>query len=613
MFHQFKIRKDDVPSQRFLYRDHPSEPVKVFAMDVGSFGATCSPCQAQYIKNRNAMEHAAEYPEAAEAIVNKHYVDDYLDSFDSEAKAIKVALEVKEVHARGGFEIRNWHSNSRALLERVGEPKQTQTKAINIDAESEAERVLGLLWLPEEDILAFATQLQLDGIPPTKRNILRCVMSLFDSQGILSHITIQGRMIIQDTWRNNTKWDDEVIEAIRIRWLRWTKLFKRVSEIKLHRAYFPGFSAAEIGSVELHVFTDASEDAYACTAYFRAVINGKVYVTLAMAKAKVAPLKALSVPRLELMGALLGARLAKAVMAYHSFPICRRVFWTDSKTTLAWIQSEHRRYRQFVAFRVGEILSKTNAIEWRYIPTLLNPADEATKWGKGPSTDVKSRWFRGPDFLYQPETEWPEQLRSELLETDEELRPCMAHKEHHIEDIFEINHFSRWELLQRTAAYVLRLSKGEELRKAENSLWRNVQETAYPDELTILKQGEAGSKKTIDKTSPVYKLTPFLDEDEVMRVDSRIGAVPHVTYDFKFPVILPRNHHLTKLIVDWYHRRRPPSREELPGLQDQQSDTNDPPNGTPTRFTTSGWGSTVFLRRTRLFRPYLGPSRQKPR
>lgn len=421
MFHQFRIRQDDVQSQRFLYRDNPSEEVKTFAMDVGSFGATCSPCQAQYIKNLNATEHAAEFPEAAKAIVDKHYVDDYLDSFDSEAEAIKVALEVKEVHTRGGFEIRNWHSNSNALLERVGEPKQAQSTVISIDAESEAERVLGLLWLPEEDVLAFATQLQLDGNPPTKRNILRCVMSLFDSQGILSHITIQGRMIIQDTWRNKTKWDDEVIEAIRIRWLRWTKLFKRVGEMKLHRAYFPGFSAAEVGSVELHVFTDASEEAYACTAYFRVVINGKVYVTLAMAKAKVAPLKALSVPRLELMGALLGARLAKAVMEYHTYPICRRVFWTDSKTTLAWINSHHRRYRQFVAFRVGEILSKTDSIEWRYVPTLHNPADEATKWGKGPSTDVQSRWFQGPDFLYLPEAEWPAQATSQLLETEEEL------------------------------------------------------------------------------------------------------------------------------------------------------------------------------------------------
>ncbi|XP_062698986.1 uncharacterized protein LOC134284260 [Aedes albopictus] len=173
MFHQFRIRPQDVHSQRFLYREHPSKPVTTFVMDVGSFGATCSPSQAQYIKNLNAKEHEAEFPEATDAIVKKHYVDDYLDSFDTEEKAIKVALDVKTVHARGGFEIRNWHSNSAALLDRVGNTKHQESKVINVGTENEAERVLGLIWMPNEDYLAFAADLKLDEVTPTKRNILR--------------------------------------------------------------------------------------------------------------------------------------------------------------------------------------------------------------------------------------------------------------------------------------------------------------------------------------------------------------------------------------------------------------------------------------------------------
>ncbi|XP_062538182.1 uncharacterized protein LOC134206480 [Armigeres subalbatus] len=499
-----------------LYRHHHSEPVKTFVMDVGSFGATCSPCQAQYIKNLNAKEHEAEFPEAAKAIIEKHYVDDYLDSFDTEAEAIKTVLEVKEVHTRGGFEMRNWHSTSDALLQRVGETKRLQSDAINIDAEYGAERVLGLLWLPKDDVLAFSTELQLEGIALTKRNILRCVMTLFDSQGILSHITIQGRMIIQDTWRNQTKWDDEVDKVVYSRWVRWTKLFENVGQMRLPRAYFPGLTAVDIGPVELHVFTDASEEAYACAAYYRAVINGKVRVTLVMAKAMVAPLKSLSVSRLKLMGAIFGARLAKAVMEYHTFPIKRRMMWTDSKTTLAWIQSQHRRYRQFVAFRVGEILSKTESYEWKYVPTQHNPADDATKWGKGPSTDVTSRWFLGPEFLYQPEAEWPEQRSTESLNTEEELRACLTHQQRQVEDVYQINKFSKWNHLLRTAAYVHRYIdncyrrskkqslvtghlKQEELLKAENSLWRTVQQSAYPDEIAILESGNATPKKHIEK------------------------------------------------------------------------------------------------------------------
>ncbi|XP_062714478.1 uncharacterized protein LOC134291133 [Aedes albopictus] len=266
MFHQFRIRPQDVHSQRFLYREHPSKPVTTFVMDVGSFGATCSPSQAQYIKNLNAKEHEAEFPEATDAIVKKHYVDDYLDSFDTEEKAIKVALDVKTVHARGGFEIRNWHSNSAALLDRVGNTKHQESKVINVGTENEAERVLGLIWMPNEDYLAFAADLKLDEVTPTKRNILRCVMSLFDSQGILSHVTVQGRMIIQDTWRSQVSWDEEVSDSIQTRWRKWIKLLEEVNKIRLPRPYFPGFSAADIGCVDLHIFTDASEEAYAATA-----------------------------------------------------------------------------------------------------------------------------------------------------------------------------------------------------------------------------------------------------------------------------------------------------------------------------------------------------------
>ncbi|XP_062557078.1 uncharacterized protein LOC134221929 [Armigeres subalbatus] len=130
--------------------------------------------------------------------------------------------------------------------------------------------------------------------------------------------------------------------------------------------------------------------------------------------------------------------------------------WTDSKTTLAWIQSQHRRYRQFVAFRVGEILSKTESYEWKYVPTQHNPADDATKWGKGPSTDVTSRWFLGPEFLYQPEAEWPEQRSTESLNTEEELRACLTHQQRQVEDVYQINKFSKWNHLLRTAAYVHR-------------------------------------------------------------------------------------------------------------------------------------------------------------
>lgn len=108
MFHQIIIRPEDRQAQRFLWRNNPNEPVQEYVMDVATFGSTCSPCSAQYVKNKNAEEWKHVYPEAATAIVENTYVDDYANSSDTVEEAVRVALEVREIHASTGFEIRNW-------------------------------------------------------------------------------------------------------------------------------------------------------------------------------------------------------------------------------------------------------------------------------------------------------------------------------------------------------------------------------------------------------------------------------------------------------------------------------------------------------------------------
>lgn len=119
MFHQILIRKEDKSALLFLWRDGSHEQMKTMVTDVAIFGATCSPAHLQFIKNMNATENETEYPKAADAIRNKHYVDDYLDSLDTEDEAVNMAINVAEVHSKAGFTIRNWMSNSSAVLERI--------------------------------------------------------------------------------------------------------------------------------------------------------------------------------------------------------------------------------------------------------------------------------------------------------------------------------------------------------------------------------------------------------------------------------------------------------------------------------------------------------------
>ncbi|XP_038106588.1 uncharacterized protein LOC119766221 [Culex quinquefasciatus] len=388
MFHQVKIVPEDKQSQRFLFREHPDEPPQIYVMDVATFGATCSPCTAQAVKNKNAMEFEATHPRAAEAILNAHYVDDFLDSVDTVEDALRLVEDVKYVHAQGGFEIRNFLSNSAEVLQKLGEVRSLEKKSLCEDASSYVERVLIMIWKPAQDVFTFDTTLREDleqlleqNVTPTKRQVLRLVMSLFDPCGFIAHFIVHGKILMQHIWRTGTDWDEKIAPELHNMWRDWTGLLKRLGEVEIPRCFFGEADSQLPASIQLHLFVDASELAYSCAAYLRIVQAGVIRCVLVAAKTKVAPLKPLSIPRLELQAGVIGCRLLEAIGGALDLPIESRHIWTDSTTVLAWITSDSRRYHPYVACRVGEILNCSNVDEWHYVPSKLNVADIATKWG----------------------------------------------------------------------------------------------------------------------------------------------------------------------------------------------------------------------------------------
>ncbi|XP_062557755.1 uncharacterized protein LOC134222608 [Armigeres subalbatus] len=382
MFHQVQIRKEDRHAQRLLWREHSSHEPDIYLMDVATFGAACSPCSAQFVKNLNAAEHAESFPAAVDAILRKHYVDDYLDSADNVDEAVKLALEIKHVHSLGGFQLRNWLSNSQDVLARVGDNDSVAEKSLQLDKDSVTERVLGVFWKLEKDMFTFSSAMSTHEERPTKRQALSIVMSTFDPLGFLAHFTIRGKIVIQSLWRAQTIWDELIPNKLCEQWTAWTRQFQCLHQVRIARCYFPHRSVNQIISLQLHVFVNASEEAFACVAYFRAEFKKHFEVALIAGKSKVAPLKVLSIPRMELLAAVIGVRLMNTIIDGHTLRIDECTLWSDSKTVLAWINSDHRKYRQFVACRVGEILTKTKQCQWRWIPSKDNVADDATKWGK---------------------------------------------------------------------------------------------------------------------------------------------------------------------------------------------------------------------------------------
>ncbi|XP_053692624.1 uncharacterized protein LOC128741073 [Sabethes cyaneus] len=596
MYHQMKMVAKDKSAQWFLFRNNSAEKPKVYVMDVATFGSTCSPASAQYVKNRNAEEHAGQFPEAAVAIIKRHYVDDYFDSADTVQEAVERAKQVRFIHKKAGFDIRNWVSNSSEVLTALGDAKPGGAVVFNLDKSSSQksnERVLGVSWEEEADVFAFSAtprpemQAYLCGeTRPTKRNVLSCVMGFFDPLGLLSPFTIHGKILVQHLWRSGCEWDQEIDERCWNLWQQWVGLLPEVETLRIPRCFLGCAKSTVVESLELHIFTDASEHAYGCVTYLRSVVDGEVNCSLVMSRAKVAPLKRQSIPRLELMAAVLGARMSQTFLETTTLHIDRTTLWTDSRTVLSWLQSDQYKYKQFVAFRVGEILELTNMRDWRWVPTKQNVADVLTKWGRGPPLQNESEWVKGPTMLYQLRDQWPVIEPSE--DTIEEARGLVMFHE-----VVDVSAISRWTKLVRVTATVVRFIincrrkkagepivtsqatehhrplikarystvqlplQQEELRQAETVLWKQSQFASFPEEMNVLTANlklEAGQPpKRIEKSSVLYKCSPILDAEGVLRLRGRMESNEVIPFDKKFRIILSGRHEITqKLILHYY-------------------------------------------------------------
>ncbi|XP_053692417.1 uncharacterized protein LOC128740870 [Sabethes cyaneus] len=559
-----------------IARKNSGETPQIYVIDVATFGSTCSPSSAQFVKNLNAKEHMEEFPRAATAIIKYHYVDAYLDSFATVEEAIEVVKQVKHIHARGGFEIRNFLSNSEQVLSAIKDASPNESKELSIVRAEKTKSVLGMRWNPYDDVFsyAFSPKEEIMAIMdpthiPTKREMLKLVMSLFDPLGFITFFLIHGRILIQDAWAAGLGWDTPVNERLLGKWTLWLNKFSALNTLRIPRSYF---THKVDEPKQLHVFVDASKEAYACVAYIRAMGPNGIEVAMVAAKSKVAPIKVLSVPRLELKAAVLGTRLASSVESSHSFRFDRKYFWSDSKTVLACINSDHRKYHQFVGVRIGEILTSTRMNEWRYVRSGQNPADPATKWGAGPNFDLGSLWFRGPTFLYDPEETWPE---NRSFTTATELTSAQHSHWRAPPPLIDVSRFSKWERLLRSQAYVIRfienlkrLKSGksvysgiltqEELQRAEKLLWKQAQTEVFEVERRTLLETQGGPNarhNLVLKSSPIHKLWPYLDEDGLLRMRGRIGAAWYAPYEAKYPVILPDTHLISYLLTDWFHRR----------------------------------------------------------
>lgn len=557
MYLRILIHPSDQPAQMFLWRgkDREGPPAK-YRMKAMIFGAKSSPFLAHSVRNHNARKYQSEYPRAVQAIVENHYMDDWLDSFDVEEDALQVVRDVSRIHGQAGFQLAGFNSNNRrvrALMPSEGE------SATSIEISPQNGRTLGLIWYAGEDKLAFNTgilrvpeEVKRGERAPTKREALSAVMSLFDPLGLVSYYTITAKIILQGLWRLSIEWDEQIPSKDAEDFKEWLKGLEDVKKLRLPRQY-----AKNTKKRQLHVFCDSSEAAVAVALFWRSEDeNEHISIQLAAGRAKVNPLRGQTIPKTELQAALIAARLASSVVAEHKWECDEVTYWTDSKTVLQWLRNPEIKYTPFVAHRVTEITETTDIKQWRYVPTNENVADDATRLNFTVKSET-DRWFTGPKFLYRPKEEWPQEwpvnteVNEEYVMYTKRVSDC----------IIDMKRFSTYERLLKTMSRVWlfiencrrkerRALEFEHVERAEMTLIKLSQAESFAEEIERLRGG-----RDLPARCRAQGLHPFLDAKGLLRASGRANAADVATLALNHPVILDGRHPYTRLLVARAHRQ----------------------------------------------------------
>ena len=580
MFHQVRVPEKDRDSLRFLWTDdiHSDADPYVMQMLVHIFGAKDSPCCANYAVKRTARDYQHLFdPLTFETALRAFYVDDLLKSTHTVATAILLAKELIAMLECGGFYLTKFMSNSREILDALPASRVSPKLKLDFDTE-DVQRALGISWDINSDTFTFSPKL-IDA-PFTKRGIVRVTCSLFDPMGFITPFILGAKILVQELWRCGVDWDDTIGEEPANSWRKWLEAVKNVTSISINRCYISRFSDAVV-EVQLHIFCDASEAAYGSVAYFRfSLKSGGHKCEFVLSKSKLAPIKVITLPRLELSAAVTAVRMYKTIIRETDLPVRTVRFWTDSTLTLQYIYTKTLRPKAFVANRKKEINEATDTASWGHVPGDENPADLLTRGVSDPSqlmtpTADGSSWFEGPAFLEKEEDEWPSRVVDQLDARDPEIRKksvlvALGIVEEKVEGVvLSPERYSSWTKLTRVVGWVRRFLRNriatlrpelnvklavgdltcDEIEAAENVVVKVVQNDTFSDELQIL-----GSGKSLPTRNKISPLSPFVDSSGFLRVGGRIESAPVPTNE-KHQLILPKDHPVTKLLIMHCHRR----------------------------------------------------------
>ncbi|UYV85011.1 hypothetical protein LAZ67_X004248 [Cordylochernes scorpioides] len=487
------------------------------------FGLNCSPFVLNAVIEYHLQSIRGPLVQWAKILAQSFYMDNCITSLETKQEVQEFQKAAIEIMDRVKMDLREWEYS----LEENPE-KGTCTK------------ILGVVWNKMEDSLKCELPDNLSIQPKlTKRLVLSMVQRIFDPLGFCAPVFLPPKLLLQRSWGLKLGWDTPLPESMAQEFRTWLDQIKCIELIKIPRYMWNDL----IFPTEVHIFCDASQIGYGAVAYLRSETGRENTLTLIWSKVRLAPMKSITIPRLELMAMVLGARLANAIQAALKRK-CETTLWSDSTTALSWIKKEIE-WRVFVRNRVREIQATTNLNDWRFVPSQLNPADLLSR-GCLPSQFVQSRWWEGPEWLKKPKEFWPNSefsINPKEIKVEENIMKTNINLNIDYKD-WILTRRSNYSLNIRVMSYVLRFLgklkkqstetgplKVSELDLAEKKLIRMIQE-----------------KGSIEKSNATKSFKILKNTDGLWCVESKLlhGQVPE---EFKTPIILPGDHPFVEQLI----------------------------------------------------------------
>ncbi|GFS53088.1 integrase catalytic domain-containing protein [Trichonephila clavipes] len=385
--------------------------------------------------------------------------------------------------------------------------------------------------------------------------VLSTIARIFDPLGLLGPIITWAKIFMQRLWLLELGWSDELPFKEQKKWRRFIDSLKAVNNISIDRCIM--IHRAE--SIELHAFSDASEKAYGSSIYLKSISAlGEVKVCLVTSKSRVSPLKQISIPRLELCGAVLAAKLMKKVKEALNLQITAVHFWSDSTIVISWIHRESRELKTFVANRVSKIHQLSSRDQWHHIASEQNPADVLSRGLLPEELRDDSLWWHGPELLQSTysttviaEPTQRDDFDCELRVSERTLETSLLSSKNfdffnHLMDLSN-NYFK----IIHIVSYIYRFI--ENCRSKVKKRGPLTTSEVNDAETWLIKQDQSGINLS-DPSGNLKSLNIFQDDKGILRVGGRLEKAS-IPYSQKHPAILAKNSKLSKIYFITLHKK----------------------------------------------------------